>query len=140
MATIYYERDTDRSALAGDKIAVLGFGSQGHAHAQNLQDSGFDVRVGLRPGSSSRAAAEAAGLRVLDTADAVREADVIMCLLPDTSHAPVYAQDIGPNLEAGNMLMFAHGFSVHFGTVTPPGDVDVTMIAPKGPGHLVRRT
>jgi ketol-acid reductoisomerase len=140
MATIYYEKDTDRSALAGDKIAILGFGSLGHAHAQNLQDSGFDVRVGLRPGSSSRAAAEAAGLRVADLADAVREADVIMCLLPDTSHAKVYAQDVAANLEAGNMLMFAHGFSVHFGTVTPPGDVDVTMIAPKGPGHLVRRT
>ena len=140
MATIYYEGDTDRSALAGDKIAVLGFGSQGHAHAQNLQDSGFDVRVGLRAGSSSRAAAEAAGLRVLDIADAVREADVIMVLLPDTSHAKVYAADVAPNLEAGNMLMFAHGFSIHFGTVTPPDDVDVTMIAPKGPGHLVRRT
>jgi ketol-acid reductoisomerase len=140
MATIYYEKDTDRSALAGDKIAILGFGSQGHAHAQNLQDSGFDVRVGLRPGSSSRAKAEAAGLRVVDLADAVREADVIMCLLPDTSHAEVYARDVATNLEAGNMLMFAHGFSVHFGTVTPPDDVDVTMIAPKGPGHLVRRT
>ncbi len=140
MATIYYEQDTDRSALDGDKIAVLGFGSQGHAHAQNLKDSGFDVRVGLRPGSSSRATAEAAGLRVLDIGDAVREADVVMVLLPDTSHAKVYAADIAPNLEPGNMLMFAHGFSVHFGTVTPPDDVDVTMIAPKGPGHLVRRT
>jgi ketol-acid reductoisomerase len=140
MATIYYEKDTDRSALAGDKIAVLGFGSQGHAHAQNLQDSGFDVRVGLRPGSSSRAAAEAAGLRVVGLADAVREADVIMCLLPDTSHSTVYSQEVAPNLEPGNMLMFAHGFSVHFGTVAPPDDVDVTMIAPKGPGHLVRRT
>ena len=140
MATIYYGGDTDRSALAGDKIAVLGFGSQGHAHAQNLQDSGFDVRVGLRPGSSSRETAEGAGLRVLDIADAVREADVIMVLLPDTSHATVYAADVAPYLEAGNMLMFAHGFSIHFGTVTPPDDVDVTMIAPKGPGHLVRRT
>jgi len=140
MATIYYEQDTDRSALDGDKIAVLGFGSQGHAHAQNLKDSGFDVRVGLRPGSSSKATAEAAGLRVLDIGDAVREADVVMVLLPDTSHAKVYAADIAPNLEPGNMLMFAHGFSVHFGTVTPPDDVDVTMIAPKGPGHLVRRT
>jgi ketol-acid reductoisomerase len=140
MATIYYEQDTDRSAVDGDKIAVLGFGSQGHAHAQNLKDSGFDVRVGLRPDSSSRAAAESAGLRVVNIADAVREADVIMVLLPDTSHATVYADDVAPNLEAGNMLMFAHGFSIHFGTVTPPGDVDVTMIAPKGPGHLVRRT
>ncbi len=140
MATIYYEKDTDASALAGDSIAVLGFGSQGHAHAQNLQDSGFDVRVGLRPGSSSRATAEEAGLRVVDTAQAVIEADVIMCLLPDTSHGKVYAEDIAPNLEDGDMLMFAHGFSIHFGTVTPPAGVDVAMIAPKGPGHLVRRT
>jgi ketol-acid reductoisomerase len=140
MATIYYEKDTDPEVLRDQKIAVLGFGSQGHAHAQNLQDSGYDVRVGLRPGSASRAKAEEAGLRVLDTADAVAEADVIMCLLPDTSHGKVYAEDIAPNLTDGNMLMFAHGFSVHFGTVTPPAGVDVTMIAPKGPGHLVRRT
>ena len=140
MATIYYEKDTDPGVLRDQKIAVLGFGSQGHAHALNLQDSGYDVRVGLRPGSASRAKAEEAGLRVLDTADAVAEADVIMCLLPDTSHGKVYAEDIAPNLADGNMLMFAHGFSVHFGTVTPPAGVDVTMIAPKGPGHLVRRT
>ena len=140
MATIYYEKDTDPAALREQKVAVLGFGSQGHAHAQNLQDSGYDVRVGLRPGSSSRPKAEEAGLRVLDTADAVAEADVIMCLLPDTSHGKVYAEDIAPNLVDGNMLMFAHGFSVHFGTVVPPAGVDVTMIAPKGPGHLVRRT
>jgi ketol-acid reductoisomerase len=140
MATIYYEADTDPSALAGQRIAVLGFGSQGHAHAENLQDSGHDVRVGLRSGSSSRAKAEEAGLRVVDTADAVAEADVVMCLLPDTSHGAVYASDIAPNLADGNMLMFAHGFSIHFGTVAPPAGVDVTMIAPKGPGHLVRRT
>ncbi|MEP7060492.1 MAG: ketol-acid reductoisomerase [Actinomycetota bacterium] len=140
MATIYYEKDTDASALTPDTIAILGFGSQGHAHAQNLQDSGFDVRVGLRPGSSSRASAEEAGLRVVDTAQAVIEADVIMCLLPDTSHGKVYAEDIAPNLEDGDMLMFAHGFSIHFGTVVPPKGIDVTMIAPKGPGHLVRRT
>ena len=140
MATIYYEKDTDPGVLSDQKIAVLGFGSQGHAHAQNLQDSGFDVRVGLRPGSASRAKAEEAGLRVLDTADAVAEADVVMCLLPDTSHGKVYAEDIAPNLKDGNMLMFAHGFSIHFGTVVPPAGVDVTMIAPKGPGHLVRRT
>ena len=140
MATIYYEKDTDPSALSDQKIAVLGYGSQGHAHSLNLQDSGLDVRVGLRPGSRSRADAEAAGLRVVDTADAVREADVVMCLLPDTSHAAVYTSDIASNLTSGNMLMFAHGFSVHFGTVQPPGDVDVTMIAPKGPGLLVRRT
>ena len=140
MATIYHEQDTDVSALAGQRIAVLGFGSQGHAHAQNLKDSGHDVRVGLRSGSSSRAKAEEAGLRVVDTAEAVAEADVAMVLLPDTSHGKVYAEDIAPNLNAGDMLMFAHGFSIHFGTVTPPADVDVTMIAPKGPGHLVRRT
>ena len=140
MATIYYEKDADPAALQGQKIAILGFGSQGHAHAQNLRDSGHDVRVGLRPGSSSRKVAEDAGLRVLDTADAVREADVVMVVLPDTAQSKAYADDIGPNLEAGNMLMFAHGFNIHFGTITPPDGVDVTMIAPKGPGHLVRRT
>ncbi len=140
MATIYYEKDTDTGVLADQKIAVLGYGSQGHAHALNLQDSGYDVRVGLRPGSASRAQAEAAGLRVLDTAAAVAEADIVMCLLPDTSHATVYAEDIAPNLKDGDMLMFAHGFSIHFQTVVPPEGIDVTMIAPKGPGHLVRRT
>jgi ketol-acid reductoisomerase len=140
MATIYYERDTDPGALGGERIAVLGFGSQGHAHALNLRDSGFDVRVGLRAGSSSRAPAQEAGLRVVDTAEAVRDADVVMVLLPDTTHAAVYEADIAPNLRAGMLLMFAHGFSIHFGTVTPPDDVDVAMIAPKGPGHLVRRT
>ena len=140
MATIYYEKDTDPGVLADQKIAVLGYGSQGHAHSQNLKDSGLDVRVGLRPGSASRAKAEEAGLRVVDTADAVAEADVIMCVLPDTSHGAVYAADVAPNLKDGDMLMFAHGFSVHFGTVVPPAGVDVTMIAPKGPGHLVRRT
>jgi len=140
MAKIYHEQDTDRSALDGQKITVLGFGSQGHAHAQNLRDSGFDVRVGLREGSKSWSRAEEAGLRVLPTADAVSEADVVMVVLPDTSHARVYAEDVAPNLKAGDMLMFAHGFSIHFRTVTPPNDVDVTMIAPKGPGHLVRRT
>lgn len=140
MATIYREADTDRSALEGQRIAVLGFGSQGHAHALNLRDSGFDVRVGLREGSASWAKAEEAGLRVLPTPEAVAGSDVAMVLLPDTAHAKVYAQDIAPNLKAGDMLMFAHGFSIHFGTVVPPADVDVTMIAPKGPGHLVRRT
>ncbi len=140
MATSYYEKDTDRAALAGDKIAILGYGSQGHAHALNLKDSGFDVRVGLRQGSKSWATAEAAGLRVLTTAEAVREADTVMVLLPDTSQAAAYATDIEPGLEAGNMLMFSHGFNIHFGTIAPPAGVDVTMIAPKGPGHLVRRT
>jgi ketol-acid reductoisomerase len=140
MATIYFEQDTDAGALAGQRIAVLGFGSQGHAHALNLRDSGFDVRVGLRAGSGSRQQAEEAGLRVLDTADAVRDADVVMVLMPDTTHAAVYEADIAPNLRPGMLLMFAHGFSIHFGTVVPPADVDVAMIAPKGPGHLVRRT
>jgi ketol-acid reductoisomerase len=140
MATIFYEKDTDPGVLAGQKIAVLGYGSQGHAHAQNLKDSGLDVRVGLRSSSSSRPKAEEAGLRVLEIGDAVREADVVMVVLPDTSHGAVYAGEIAPNLKDGDMLMFAHGFSVHFGTVVPPAGVDVTMIAPKGPGHLVRRT
>ncbi|MGZ8571030.1 MAG: NAD(P)-binding domain-containing protein, partial [Actinomycetota bacterium] len=140
MATIYHEQDTDPGVLSDQKIAVLGFGSQGHAHAQNLRDSGYDVRVGLRAGSKSLAKAEEAGLLVLDTADAVADASVVMCLLPDTSHRAVYDSDIAPNLNDGDMLMFAHGFSIHFGTVVPPGGVDVTMIAPKGPGHLVRRT
>jgi ketol-acid reductoisomerase len=140
MATIYHEQDTDPGVLSDQKIAVLGFVSQGHAHAQNLRDSGYDVRVGLRAGSKSRAEAEEGGLPVLDTADAVADASVVMCLLPDTSHRAVYDSDIAPNLNDGDMLMFAHGFSIHFGTVVPPAGVDVTMIAPKGPGHLVRRT
>ncbi len=140
MATIYYDNDADASALSGQKIAVLGFGSQGHAHALNLKDSGFDVVVGLRDGSSSAAKAREGGLTVKPIGEAVAEADVVMVLLPDTSQARVYAEEIAPNLEPGNMLMFAHGFNIHFRTIEPPGDVDVTMIAPKGPGHLVRRT
>ena len=140
MTEIYYDKDADLSLLKGKTIGVIGFGSQGHAHALNLKDSGMNVIVGLYPGSKSWAKAEEAGLRVLPTAEAVSEADVVMVLLPDTSHARVYAEDVAPNLKGGDMLMFAHGFSVHFGTVTPPADVDVTMIAPKGPGHLVRRT
>ncbi|HJS25813.1 MAG TPA: ketol-acid reductoisomerase [Actinomycetota bacterium] len=140
MATIFHEGDTDPSALSGQRIAVLGFGSQGHAHAQNLKDSGQDVRVGLREDSKSWSAVGDAGLTVKPTAEAVAEADVVMVVLPDTAHAAAYRADIEPNLKAGDMLMFAHGFSIHFGTVRPPADVDVTMIAPKGPGHLVRRT
>jgi ketol-acid reductoisomerase len=140
MATIYYPKDADRSALEGQTIAILGYGSQGHAHALNLKDSGHDVLVGLRKGSSSWKQAEEAGLRVLETADAVREADVIMVLLPDTAQSKVYDSDIAPNLEPGDTLMFAHGFNIHFGQIEPPEGVDVSMIAPKGPGHLVRRT
>jgi ketol-acid reductoisomerase len=140
MATIFYPKDADRSALQGQTIAILGYGSQGHAHALNLKDSGHDVLVGLRKGSSSWAEAEKAGLRVLETGDAVREADVIMVLLPDTAQSKVYDTDIAPNLEPGDTLMFAHGFNIHFDQIEPPEGVDVSMIAPKGPGHLVRRT
>jgi ketol-acid reductoisomerase len=140
MARIFYEADANKDALQSDAIAVLGFGSQGHAHALNLRDSGFDVRLGLRAGSGSWREAEAAGLRVLETAEAVAEANVVMVLVPDTSQAAVYATDIARNLNDGDMLMFAHGFNIHFGTIAPPAGVDVTMIAPKGPGHLVRRT
>ncbi|MGH2740621.1 MAG: ketol-acid reductoisomerase [Actinomycetota bacterium] len=140
MATIEYEKDADRSALEGQRIAVLGYGSQGHAHALNLRDSGFDVRVGLRNGSRSWKKAEDAGLRVVPIGEAVGEADVAMVLLPDTAQAHVYDDEIGPNLSEGNVLMFAHGFNIHFGRISPPETVDVSMVAPKGPGHLLRRT
>ena len=139
-ATISYDADADLGLLTGKKVAILGYGSQGHAHALNLKESGVDVVVGLRPGSSSRAKAEEAGLTVLDTADAVKAADIVMVLLPDTEQKKVYEADIAPNLEPGNSLAFAHGFNIHFGQITPPEGVDVWMIAPKGPGHLVRRT
>ena len=139
-ATIYYDADADQALLAERKVAVLGYGSQGHAHALNLKDSGVDVRVGLRESSSSWAKAEAAGLRVLSIADACKEADVIMVLLPDTEQARVYREDIEPNLKDRDSLAFAHGFNIHFGQISPPKGVDVWMIAPKGPGHLVRRT
>ncbi|MEX0834279.1 MAG: ketol-acid reductoisomerase [Actinomycetota bacterium] len=140
MATIYYDKDVDGSALDGQKIAVLGYGSQGHAHALNLQDSGRDVRVGLRKDSKSWPVAEKDGVKVLETPAAVAEADVTMVLLPDTAQSAAYDRDIAPNLQDGNMLMFAHGFNIHFEQVKPPAEIDVTMIAPKGPGHLVRRT
>ncbi|MBS1849147.1 MAG: ketol-acid reductoisomerase [Actinobacteria bacterium] len=140
MATIYYEKDADRSVLADRKVAILGYGSQGHAHALNLADSGIDVRVGLREGSSSRAKATEAGLKVTSVAEAAAEADVIMILLPDTEQQAVFEADIRPNLAAGDAILFAHGFNVRFGYVVAPDDVDVAMVAPKGPGHLVRRT
>jgi ketol-acid reductoisomerase len=135
---MYYDNDTDPIALEGQTVAVIGYGSQGHAHAQNLRDSGVDVVVGLAPGSKSRPLAADAGLRVADVADAVREADVIMIAVPDTVQKSVYDADIGPNLRPGQLLMFAHGFNIHFGRIDPPGDVDVGMVAPKGPGHLLR--
>ncbi|MBI2684171.1 MAG: ketol-acid reductoisomerase [Actinobacteria bacterium] len=139
-ATVYYDADADPALIADRKVAVLGYGSQGHAHALNLKDSGVDVRVGLREGSTSAAKAEAAGLRVLPTAEAVREADIVMVLLPDTEQKAVFDADVAPNLVPGNSLAFAHGFNIHFGRIAPPDGVDVWMIAPKGPGHLVRRT
>lgn len=139
-AIVYYDADADLSLLRDQKVAILGYGSQGHAHALNLKESGVDVIVGLRDGSSSKAKAEAAGLTVLSTADAVKAADIVMVLLPDTEQARVYREDIEPNLDRGNSLAFAHGFNIHFEQIAPPEGVDVWMIAPKGPGHLVRRT
>jgi ketol-acid reductoisomerase len=140
MANVYYEKDADPSIIAGRKVAVLGYGSQGHAHALNLKESGVDVRVGLREGSSSRAKAEEAGLKVMDVAAAAAEADLIMMLLPDTEIGPIYESEVAPNLNDGDALFFAHGFNVRFGYVKAPAGVDVAMVAPKGPGHLVRRT
>ena len=139
MATMYYDDDADLGLLAGRKIAVIGFGSQGHAHALNLRDSGLDVLVGLYPGSRSWASAEASGLRVGAVEDVAREADVIMMLIPDHLQREVYEKAIEPGLAEGKMLMFAHGFNIHFQQIAPPPFVDVTMVAPKGPGHLVRR-
>ncbi len=140
MATLYYEKDADPGLVAGRRVAVIGYGSQGHAHALNLADAGADVRVGLREGSSSWAKAEAAGLRVTTIAQAAREADLVMLLLPDTEQASVYQAEIAPNLSEGDALFFAHGFNIHFDQIQPPPGVDVAMVAPKGPGHLVRRT
>jgi ketol-acid reductoisomerase len=140
MANVLYEKDADASLIAGRKVAIIGYGSQGHAHALNLRDSGVDVRVGLRDGSSSKAKAEAAGLRVVPIDQAAAEADVIMILLPDTEQKSVYDAAIAPNLNDGDALLFAHGFNIRFGRITPPAGVDVAMVAPKGPGHLVRRT
>src|SRR5271168_4573777 len=140
MATMYYESDADPTLIAGRKVAILGYGSQGHAHAQNLRESGVDVRVALREGSSSKRKAEEAGLRVLSLADAAAEADVIMMLLPDTEQKAAYDEFVAPQLNDGDCLMFAHGFNIRFGQIVPPPGVDVAMVAPKGPGHLVRRT
>jgi ketol-acid reductoisomerase len=137
-ARMYYDNDADPEALEGQTVAIIGYGSQGHAHALNLHESGVDVVVGLAPGSKSRALAEEAGLRVADVPDAVREADVVMILVPDTVQKRVYDADIAPNLREGQLVMFAHGFNIRFGRISPPDTVDVGMVAPKGPGHLLR--
>ncbi len=137
-ARMYYDPDADPSALAGQTVAIIGYGSQGHAHALNLHESGVDVVVGLAPGSKSRELAAEAGLRVADVAEATRAADVIMILVPDTAQKAVYDESIAPQLRPGQLLMFAHGFNIHFDRIQPPDDIDVGMVAPKGPGHLVR--
>ncbi len=138
-AKIYTDKDADLKLLAAKTCAVIGFGSQGHAHALNLKDSGMNVVVGLYPGSKSRAIAAEKGLAVLDTAEAVKEADVIFMAVPDLKIADVYEQDVAPHLGKGKTLLFSHGFAIHFKTVVPPKQVDVIMVAPKGPGHIVRR-
>jgi ketol-acid reductoisomerase len=139
MTDIYYDDDADLSLIQARKVAVLGYGSQGHAHALSLRDSGVDVRIGLPEGSKSRAAASDAGLRVLSPYDACAEADLVMVLAPDTAQRGLYTEAIEPNLNDGDALFFAHGFNIRFDYITPPDGVDVAMVAPKGPGHLVRR-
>ncbi len=139
MAEMFYDDDADLSIIQGRKVAVIGYGSQGHAHALSLRDSGVDVRVGLRPGSKSAAKAESEGLRVVTVDQATAEADLIMILAPDQFQRTIYAEQIAPNLQPGDALFFAHGFNIRFGYITPPEGVDVCMVAPKGPGHLVRR-
>ena len=138
-ANIYYDDDADLSIIQGRTVAVIGYGSQGHAHALSLRDSGVDVRIGLPEGSKSRAKAADEGLRVVTPAEAAQEADLIMILAPDTAQRHIYAESIAPHLEAGDAIFFGHGFNIRYGLITPPNDVDVAMVAPKGPGHLVRR-
>jgi ketol-acid reductoisomerase len=138
MATRYYEKDANLTPLREKTVAIIGYGSQGHAHALNLRDSGLKVVVGLHAGSKSKSKAEAAGLRVLSVADAAKNGDIIMILLPDHLQGEVYDKEIAPHLSRGKTVMFAHGFSIHFGVIKPPADVDVSMIAPKAPGHRVR--
>ena len=140
MAKMFYEKDTNLELLKGKKVAIIGYGSQGHAHALNLHESGVDVVVGLYEGSKSADRAREAGLEVATVAEATRMADVVMVLLPDEKAAKVYKEEIAANLQAGNALVFAHGFNIHYGQIVPPADVDVFMVAPKGPGHMVRRT
>ena len=138
MAQIFYDKDADLSLVQATKVAIIGYGSQGHAHALNLRDSGVEVCIGLHPGSRSKERAEAAGLKVMPVADAAKWADTIMILAPDTEQAKIYHRDIEPNLKPGKTLMFAHGFNIRFGTIKCPAGVDVSMIAPKAPGHRVR--
>jgi ketol-acid reductoisomerase len=140
MANIYYEADVDSSLIADRKVAILGYGSQGHAHALNLKESGVDVRVGLREASSSVAKAREAGLEVRSIAEAAAEADLVMMLMPDTEMAAIYTEHVEPNMKQGDALFFAHGFNIRFDLIKPAADLDVCMVAPKGPGHLVRRT
>ena len=139
MAEMFYDKDADLSIIQGRKVAILGYGSQGHAHALSLRDSGVDVRVGLPEGSKSRAKAEAEGMRVVTPAVAAAEADLIMVLAPDPAQRRLYAESIEPNLKAGDAIFFGHGFNIRYGYINPPANVDVAMVAPKGPGHLVRR-
>src|SRR5690606_18438676 len=139
MATIYYDADADLAALKGEKVAVIGYGSQGHAHAQNLRDSGVEVIVANRPGSHNYRQAVADGFQPVTAAEAAQQADVLMILVPDHLQAALYQEELAPHLRPGQALAFAHGFAIHFNQVVPPPDVDVFMIAPKGPGHLVRR-
>jgi ketol-acid reductoisomerase len=138
MLNVYYDKDCDLSIIKGMKVTIVGYGSQGHAHANNLKDSGVDVTVALREGSASAAKAEAAGLKVMNNADAVKQADLVMILTPDEFQSQLYKNDIEPNLKKGAVLAFAHGFSIHYNQVVPRGDLDVIMIAPKAPGHTVR--
>jgi ketol-acid reductoisomerase len=140
MAKIFYDKDADLSLIRAKKVAIVGYGSQGHAHALNLKESGVDVRIGLPEKSKSRAKAEEAGLKVSTVKEAAAWADVIMVLAPDTSQAAIYNEEIAPSLTKGKTLMFAHGFNIRFGTIKPPAEVDVSMVAPKGPGHRVRET
>lgn len=140
MAKVFYDQDVNWDVMHNKKVAIIGYGSQGHAHALNLKESGVDVVVGLYEGSKSADKARQAGLEVTSVADAVKQADITMILIPDEKQADVYQAEIGPNLKPGSALAFAHGFNVHFKQIVPPADVDVFMVAPKGPGHLVRRT
>ncbi|MFC6592830.1 ketol-acid reductoisomerase [Deinococcus lacus] len=138
-AKMYYDADVSMQSIQDKTVAVIGYGSQAHAHAQNMHDSGVNVIIGLREGSASRAKAEQAGLKVMGIAEAVQAADVVALLIPDENQAAVYRDDIAPHLKAGQTLLFGHGFNIHFGRITPPSDVDVMLVAPKGPGHMLRR-